>query len=316
MKVKFWGVRGSLPTPMVSEHIEEKVRYILNGLKQGDEDRSNNHISIDSIKNGTVGGNTSCVEVTAGEEVIIFDAGSGLMPLGMDIIKREPERSRKRFHILLSHTHWDHIMGLPYFAPAYNKGNEILIYSPHPDIQERLELQQDPRFFPISLYQMGAKVEFRILNKEESVRIDNAYIRCMAQSHPGISYAYKLIDAGGKILVYSTDAEYKGMVQENLDDTIRFFHEADALIADAQYTFMDSFEKQDWGHSSSFVVAELAIKAGVKRLFLFHYDPTYRDRKLLEILDQTRNFAADLTDGYVPLSIDLAVEGFEFELSG
>lgn len=316
MKVKFWGVRGSLPTPMTSEHIEGKVQYILDKLRQKDKAKSDSRISIDPIQNGTVGGNTSCVEVRAGDEVIIFDAGSGLMPLGMDLMRREPDHSRKKFHILLSHTHWDHIMGLPFFAPAYIKGNEIVIYSPHPDIQERLELQQDPRFFPISLYQMGARIDFRVINEEESVRIGDTYIRCQAQSHPGISYAYKLIDGDGKILVYSTDAEYKDLVQEALDDVIDFFHEADALIADAQYTFMDAFDKQDWGHSSSFVVAELALKAGVKRVFLFHYDPTYDDRKLIEILDQTRNFAADLTEGSDSLKMDLAVEGFEFELSG
>ena len=311
MFVKFWGARGSIPTPIGAGAIKDKVTRALKGavgMDLSDPNVLSDYVnSLPFAIQGTAGGNTACVEVVTGDQHIILDAGSGLRELGLSLLQGPFGRGQGTAHIFLSHIHWDHIQGFPFFVPAYIPGNRIYFYSPRNDIEKKLTVQQTaPHLFPIRLEDMPAHKEFVTLGTE-SVRLGDVTVSCAQQHHPGDSYAYR-VEHGGKALVYATDSEYQNLGQKALQPHLDFFAGADMLIFDAQYTFAESVAKEDWGHSTAMVGVDMAIKTGVKRLALFHYDPTYSDDKLAEILDKTTAYCA-LVPQDNDLKVMLALEG-------
>jgi len=161
MKVKFWGVRGSIPTPPTSNHIRDKFIKIIDNLPpavlSSPSEIKKHILGLSNLDAGIIGGNTSCIEIRADNKILIFDMGSGLKALGNYLVKNEQNKKGLELHIFLTHTHWDHILGFPFFTPAFFPNNKITFYSPHPNLKERLEIQQDFRFFPVSLEHMPSK---------------------------------------------------------------------------------------------------------------------------------------------------------------
>ena len=316
MRIKFWGVRGSIPTPISSETISVKIRKALKGAKGVDLDDpqaiKDYVASLPAEIKGTSGGNTPCVEVHVGGRHLIFDAGSGLRELGLELMKGQYGQGQGTAHLFISHTHWDHIQGFPFFIPAYVPGNRFVIHSPKKDIEERFTIQQiDQDMFPMRISDMGAKLEFAPISKD-GIDLDGVYVDCMELHHPGGSWAYR-VRYQDKILVYATDGEYQDLSQEALKPYLDFFSNADALIFDAMYTFSEAVTKEGWGHSTSLVGVDMAVKTGAKRLILFHHEPTYDDAKLKEIVDKTTQYYSVVRE-YGHLDISLAVEGQELEL--
>ncbi len=262
MKVKFWGVRGSIPAPG-----PEFVKY---------------------------GGNTACIEVHTPKARIILDAGSGLRELGNDIMARN---EAVKLHLLITHTHWDHIMGFPFFRPAYTTGNELHVYGPlqvhsGKSIEDVLNSQMDYSFFPVRTCEMSSRITYHNLG-EETFRIEDATLRSMFLNHPIYMLAYR-IECGGKVLVYSGDWEpyhsalydeprpggVEDWVPEHDAKLAAFFQGADLLISDAMYTLDEFAEKKGWGHSTVEHNVSLAHRARVKRLALFHHEPIRTDGDL------------------------------------
>jgi len=174
MEAIFWGVRGSIPTPAGPKEIRQKIIEILRlalaeGVRLENENQLRAYIGgLPPLKRGMIGGNTACVEVRSEaewEEALILDAGSGIRPLGLEMMKGSFGRGEGTAHLFLSHTHWDHIMGFPFFAPAFVPGNRIRVYGAHENLEERIERQQMPEHFPVPLESMGAEVEFVHLNR-------------------------------------------------------------------------------------------------------------------------------------------------------
>ena len=261
---------------------------------------------------GTSGGNTPCVEVHVGGHHLIFDAGSGLRELGLELMKGAYGQGQGTAHLFISHTHWDHIQGFPFFIPAYVAGNRFIILSPKKDIEERFTIQQiDQDMFPMRISDMGAKLEFAPMGKE-GIDLDGVRIDCMELHHPGGSWAFR-VQYQDKVLVYATDGEYQDLSQEALKPYLDFFSNADALIFDAMYTFAEAVTKEGWGHSTSLVGVDMAVKTGAKKLILFHHEPTYDDAKLKEIVDKTIQYYGVVRE-YGHLDISLAVEGQELEI--
>ena len=310
MRIKYWGVRGSIPAPCSSEMIAAKIEAALLGAQGVDlENREEVKSYVASLPGeirGTSGGNTPCIEVAAGDHHLIFDAGSGLRECGLELMQGRYGRGEGRAHLFMSHTHWDHIQGFPFFVPAYIPGNKFTIYSPKKDIEERFTIQQiDQDMFPMRLKDMGADLEF-VSIAPEGVDLGGVYVDCIKLHHPGGSWAYR-VKAEGKTLVYATDGEYQDLSAKALEPYLEFFSGADALIFDSMYTFSESVTKEGWGHSTSLVGVDLAVKTGVKRLVLFHHEPTYHDDKLREILEKTISYYHLVRDqGH--LEILLAVE--------
>jgi anti-anti-sigma factor len=316
MRIKFWGVRGSIPAPLTSAEVEDKLVTALLGAKGVDLDDKKavqEYVAgLPPLIRGTVGGNTPCVSIEVGDEWIILDAGSGLRSLGEELMAGEFGRGRGVAHILISHTHWDHIQGFPYFRPLYISGNRITVYSAIPNLEARFRGQQEPEYFPKPIDYLRADISFVQLEEGQPAVIAGARVRSTLQAHPGRSYGYR-IDAEGASVVYATDAEYKNLGEAHTQRYVEFMSGADLLIFDAQYTLSESFQRVDWGHSSSVIGVDMAVRANVKRLVLFHFEHTYTDARVQQILDSTLKYV-DSDPAKPQCEVYLATEGLAFEL--
>ena len=293
--VHFWGTRGSLPAPVGQAAVRAKVRAALIAARG----RSfANEAAIDAFIDrelafsvaGTFGGNTSCVEiVTGGDEYLLCDLGSGAREFANAVLAQHGPGKKHCFNIVLSHVHWDHIMGFPFFGPAYIAGNVIRIHGCHAVLREALSRQQSDPCFPVDFGSLAATIEFVELTPGVEHDIAGFAVTPIKQFHAGDSYGYRF-SRGGKTIVYSTDCEHKDMVDQNYP-FVAFFRDADVLIFDAMYSLADSISvKEDWGHSSNIIAVELAQLAHVKRLVLFHHEPVFDDRMIEATLRETVRF--------------------------
>ena len=273
MYVKFWGVRGSIPTPDHSSRI--------------------------------FGGNTSCVEIRTDEGVFILDAGTGIRRLGSDLMTRGVQDLSINF--FFSHPHWDHIQGFPFFTPAYIPGTTLNVYDAGSDhkIADLLSGQMSSGYFPVDFKDLGANIKARQLGEGKEL-IDGMQVSYLKQVHPGGSYAYALERDGHKV-IYATDSEVdahfkSGSMPFDVDANLEllrpipqryldFMWEADLLIADAQYLDEEYPSKVGWGHPRATTIVDMAIQAKVKRLALFHHDPMETDDQVLRKLDICRERA-------------------------
>lgn len=318
MKIKLWGVRGSIPTPMTIPVIQDKMKKAL--MLASPRDISSEE-AVDRFINqlpfsvaGTYGGNTTCVEIrTESGELIIIDCGTGIKNLGSKLMREDFGKGRGIGTILLTHTHWDHIQGIPFFTPFYIKGNRFNIYSPFNDSKERLEYQQVPTHFPVNLEYMFATKEFFQLEKEAEFYLNDIRIINKRMRHPGGCFGYR-IEENGKSFVFTSDCEFNIDEIDRIDTYRDFFSNADVVIFDTQYTFEESIDKIDWGHSSASIAIDITSKFNVKKLILFHHDPDYSDEKLDSVLTNAKAYSGMGFGRRGSLDIDIAYEGMEINL--
>ncbi|MBX3232294.1 MAG: MBL fold metallo-hydrolase [Labilithrix sp.] len=251
MKIRFWGVRGSIASP--------------------------------GQDTAAVGGNTSCVEVTCGETRIVLDAGTGLRSLGNTLVGKGP----LAINLLLSHYHWDHIQGLPFFVPVYMRDTQLTIIGGSNgvmSVRETLERQMSAPNFPVRFDELGARIGTRELEPAEVFDVGEATVRVAKGNHPGGVVAYR-IEHEGRSIVYATDTEHYACV----DPALRALAEgADVLVYDAQYTPEEYKSKVGWGHSTYVAGADLARAAGVDTFVLYHHDPMRSDAGVSEIETNAR----------------------------
>jgi phosphoribosyl 1,2-cyclic phosphodiesterase len=313
MKVRFWGVRGSIPAPLTPEQVRSRIASVIQRVRPSDlESARTRELFLASLPPslfGTVGGNTTCLEVRTDEDgLIILDAGTGLRELGVSLEKsRDPTRD---FPLLFTHFHWDHLQGIPFFGPAWVKGNRITFASPMPSLERVLRDQMRPPYFPVTMDAMGAELAFRRL-EGESVRIGNAIVRWKRMNHPGGSYAYRIAE-NGKSVIFATDSEVTDREFQSREENRAFFERADLLILDSQYTLEESFSKFDYGHTAYTMAVNLAVEWKVKTLVLFHHEPRSDDRKIHGMARRARFHLGQLDAG--PLSILTAQEGMEIAI--
>ena len=267
MNLRFWGVRGSIPTPE-----PDRLRY---------------------------GGNTTCLEIgcPSEKEAVIIDCGSGIRALGEELVRRQVSR----IHILLSHFHWDHLQGLPSFAPLFQPGVEITFYATRPADQVRrlLEFQMAPPFFPVPFAEVGSNTEFRHIECGQAFQAGSISAEAFALYHPQGAVGFR-VEADGQALVHASDHEWgNAEVDAGL---IRAANKADLLVMDAQYTPEEYAGKVGWGHSSYAHAAQAAQSAGVRRMLLFHHDPEHDDAFLDAMLADAKKLFAGTgmaTEGHV-----------------
>jgi len=294
MKVRFWGVRGSLPTPISSRALEDKLVRVLQGAKDiplDDPERVRQYLAALPVRlRGTYGGDTSCVQVTSGGDGVILDAGTGIFRLGEAWAWQDESVCPRVHHIFLTHLHWDHTVGLPFFAPLLHADNQVIIYGAHPGFEEQLLAQHSPPNFPVPLLDLRGSISFRSIAPGEPVTIGGLRIDCMELPHPGRSFAFRVED-GESAVVYATDAEYRDLSPEAVGKYVSFFQGADALIVDAQYDVQEGLgEKRDWGHSSPLAGARLCVAANVGLLVLFHHDPSSSDDEIADMEARIQTF--------------------------
>ncbi|MDR2398306.1 MAG: MBL fold metallo-hydrolase [Spirochaetaceae bacterium] len=313
MHIHFWGVRGSLPVPLVSSHIQDKVAAIIDQIHPADvespEAKQRFLAELPPWLESTVGGNTSCVSVTLDDprQVIIFDAGSGIRELGIALAQREP--NIPHYHIFFSHFHWDHIMGLPFFNPAYDPTVQVDFYSPKQDLENILSRQMLSPYFPITMDMMGATKGFHALTAE--LPVYSVHIAHKLLNHPGDSYAYR-IDDGKHRFIYATDVALSAADFIENEENTTFFEHCDLAVVDSQYTLKEAIEKYNWGHSAFSMAVDFAAHWKIKHLVLFHHEPTYDDRKLYSLLQSAQWYIERM--GFKGLTVSLATEGLEISL--
>jgi phosphoribosyl 1,2-cyclic phosphodiesterase/CheY-like chemotaxis protein len=290
VRLKFWGVRGSIPTP--GPHT---VYY---------------------------GGNTACIEIRADGELIVLDAGSGIRPLGVSLQKEFKTRPIN-LSLLISHTHWDHIQGFPFFAPAYNPNNKVRVLAfegARKGLEATLASQMESPYFPISMQQMPGNLYMQEL-KDMDFSVGTVRVKSAFMNHPGICVGFRLETSGGSIAYLPdnelyrrlrtagpTDSDFAERQDQKLVDFIR---DVDIAIMDSQYDAEEYAEHVGWGHSCIDDTVDVAMKANVKHLFLFHHDPDHDDAHVSKILAGARQQAAAAGS---PIAIDAAREGLEILL--
>ena len=285
MRVRFWGTRGSIAKPG-----QTTLRY---------------------------GGNTSCVEVRADDgTLIVLDCGTGAHDLGVALAA---SGDKLRGHLMLTHTHWDHIQGFPFFVPLFVAGNEWDIYAPGglgQHLETTLAGQMEYTYFPVTLGQLGATIRYHDLT-EGAFDIGAVHVVAQYLNHPALTLGYRL-EVGNLSIVYSVDHEphapHLGEQPVHGEDRrhVEFLKDADLVIHDAQYTVEEYPQKQGWGHSPAEWAVDYAAAAGAKRLALFHYDPLRTDDAVDRVLATCRARAAASGS---PLEVFAAAEGQVVELS-
>jgi phosphoribosyl 1,2-cyclic phosphodiesterase len=319
-RVRFWGTRGSLPVALTAAGVRTKLRLAVSGA-QGRTFADDGEIDayLDSLGfavAGTYGGNSPCVEIETGRgEYVLCDAGSGLRAFAQAAMARHGARAPQTYHLLMSHLHWDHIMGFPFFTPAYVPGNRIRIYGAHDELESAFRRQQAAPSFPVDFAALGADIAFVHLDPDVEHEVAGLKVRMLRQRHAGDSYGYRL-EGDGRAVVYTTDSEHK---LEELAETQRFvdfFRAADLVVFDAMYSLAESISvKADWGHSSNVVGVELCQMAGVRHLCLFHHEPVNDDAAIDSALQEARRYAAIARRAGDPLlEVSAAYDGMEFAL--
>lgn len=298
--LRFWGVRGSYSAPF-SSHLK-------------------------------VGGNTSCVEIRVDNHILVCDAGTGIIPFGNELLEQNDIRE---LMILLTHYHWDHVCGLPFFSPAFSSDWHLRFFGPGRDpreIERHVSAQMQAPYFPVSTEIWTAGIDYMTAAGN---RLDYGPFRISYQNvhHPGITYGYR-INIGGKTLVYISDNEclflnksieqrygefnpeeqqlYSTMQREEYNSALQFMQGADILIHDAQYTPADYEKKRGWGHSCYIDTVNSAIDAGVKQLYLYHHDPNYNDEQIALIHQDALRIIHERGTG---MECHIAREGLQVSLA-
>ena len=314
MIVRFWGTRGSIPVAHTSAMIKRKLVDALLRARGSRFDTAADAEAFVEREYGapyTFGGNSSCVEIdVGGDEYVLCDLGSGVRVFGNQVLARHGPTKPRTFHVFMSHLHWDHIMGFPFFVPAYLPGNTIRIYGCHATLEDAFRRQHGGPSFPVDFDYLASTIEFVRLETGTRYEIAGLAVTTMRQRHGGDSYGYRF-ERDGKAFVYSTDSEHKLEDPAETNEFIEFFRDADLVVFDAMYSLADAITvKADWGHSSNIVGVELAQMARVKHLCLFHHEPVHDDDQLMAVLRDTQRFE-ELTRTEVPLRVSSAYDGME-----
>jgi phosphoribosyl 1,2-cyclic phosphodiesterase len=258
MTLRFWGVRGSTPTAVAA--------------------------------NLGYGGNTPCASVmTETDELLIFDAGSGLRALGAELMRLE--KMPRKLHLFCTHFHWDHLQGLPFFAPLYRKETELAIYSAHDpeELHEILGLQMGAPYFPVEFDEVPSQVELWQIGSK-GVKVGGVKVEGFPLNHPQGAQGYRITGVG-KTIVFATDHEHG---DEEIDaNLLEVARGADVLIYDAQYTADEYASRAGWGHGTWVAAVEVAAAAGVGKLVLFHHDPEHDDAAIDAIVAVARERFAE-----------------------
>ena len=287
MKVKFWGTRGSLPQALSHNDVLAAIESSLDEAgRRGISDLTSYRSALKNGQSGnplSYGGNTTCTEILHGDQSLFVDMGSGFREAGTHAMSQ----GRKEFVIFLTHMHWDHIMGMPFFVPIHVPGHKLVVYHVHKNAPEFVKINFNGINFPLTWEQLGGKVEFRQLKIYEVTTLGDVTVTPFVLDHPGGSFGYRF-EAGGKSVAIGVDGEYKRTSAKELGKDLRYFQNLDLLIFDAQYEMSELASRFDWGHCCPNIGVDLALREGIKMLAFTHHDPWANPSKLRRMYENAR----------------------------
>lgn len=299
MEIKFWGVRGSLATPLDPGEVEWKVRKSIEtyiNSHGADLSQLESFVAQNPLLTKSYGGHTSCVELTSSQGGrLVIDAGSGIKKLGDELITSEFGKGQGHLKLLMTHFHWDHLVGLPFFSPLYIKGNKIEVYSPDPFAEEAFKTVFKKPFFPLPFDTLAADIEFHLLPPRVSTSVGDFNVEPYLLDHPDPCWGYR-ITSGERTLCYAVDTEAQRRTPEELGEDLPLYQGADLMVFDAQYTLSELGEKQNWGHSAAPRGLEMARSYGIPRVAFVHHDPSALD----EDIQKSHAEAEQASEGALP----------------
>ncbi|MFS4459471.1 MBL fold metallo-hydrolase [Bdellovibrio sp. HCB2-146] len=324
MKVKFWGVRGSLPSSLSPAEWASHTEGVLrNFFASGYRDLSQISKYIQSVETPMLGGYgvaTTCVEVQAGRSQIIIDGGSGIRNLSEQIMSGTTGRSKGPFHIFMTHFHWDHVIGLPFFVPNFIPGCEVHYYAVQSELPDLIRGLFRKPYFPVPFEALKAQIHFHVLAERQPVKVDGFVVTPYKLDHPDPCWGYK-VEGGGKAYAHCVDTEGTRVTREDLGPDLPLYQGIDLMYFDAQYTLPELAEKANWGHSAAQVGLDIALREGIKKVLFAHHDPGARIEHVLELKRQTREyyesrlrFANEKGEKLPAVAWDFAHEGLEVSL--
>jgi phosphoribosyl 1,2-cyclic phosphodiesterase len=289
VQITFWGTRGSLPVSVSNARFISHIDDLALQAQKAGIERIKDFIQF--IKDGKFGspllfgGNTTCTEVSSGPSTIYVDMGSGLREAGTKAI----QQGIKEFHILMTHMHWDHVMGMPFFIPIHIPGHRIHVYHVHKNAPEFIKINFNGVNFPLTWDQLRGQIEFHPVKLYQTFSIGELAVTPFVLDHPGGSFGYRF-ESGGKSFVVGVDSEYKRLAREELGRDLAYYQNLDALLFDAQYEMAELATRFDWGHCSPNIGIDLALREKIKTLIFTHHDPWSSEEKLRRMFTIANNY--------------------------
>ncbi len=292
-QIKLWGVRGSLPAPETPIEKADRIQRALQSFFAAGYSQSSD------IKNfmkrhpdhqlGGYGGHTTCIEVMNNNRHLIIDGGSGIHRKALDMVRSGHPLSGNEIHILMTHFHWDHLIGLPFFVPIFVPGNTIHFHGVQEDLEDVIKQVFTKPFFPVPFDSLGADIQFHKLNPRKPQEVCGFHVTPYQLDHPDPCWGFKIEDEG---LAYShcVDTECKRITQEQLGEDLPLYQNIDLMMFDAQYSIKEVSDKVDWGHATAKFGIDLALREGIKKLVFMHHDPSSSYEKIRSTEDEVYEY--------------------------
>ena len=307
LQITLWGVRGSLPATYRPEYLRERIHDFLVQFEKRENPSQSAREFLEErplIQVGGFGGHTSCAEVTNGQTQLIVDGGSGICRLGEKMMGGPCGLGKGEVHIFMTHFHWDHLIGLPFFIPLFVPGNIIHFYAVQPELEATVRMLFTKPFFPVAFKDLGAKFQFHRLEPRKRFQFGSLGVTPYMLDHPDPCWGFR-IDNGEKTFSYCVDTETKRASPESLGEDRKLYENSDLLVFDAQYSLAEMADRIDWGHSAATMGLDLAQRFRIPKVVFVHHDPSSPDEKIHRAIQQTEMYYESQRDLH-----DQNIEGF------
>jgi len=294
MKVKLWGVRGSLPSPQPPQEIEQRLKDTLESfLEQGFGKREAAKFlsSLPIHKRGGFGGNTPCCEVFTENTILLVDGGSGIRRKGYELLAGPCGKGEGEIHLLMSHLHWDHVIGIPFFVPIFISGNTIHVYAVQKEVEETFRVLFRKPNFPVPYEALGAEIIYHVLEPRKPSTIGDITFTPYLLDHTDPAWGFRF-EHNGRTLSYCLDTECTRAGREELGPDLPLYQNVNVLIIDAQYSLPEAIEKVNWGHAAATIALDIAMREGIEKVIFTHHDPAASDEKIAVVSRQTEAYEA------------------------
>jgi phosphoribosyl 1,2-cyclic phosphodiesterase len=291
MKIKFWGVRGSLPTANSLDQNSEHIKHVLRSfIQSGYKTENDIQHFFDSRPITDIcgfGQNTTCVQIRDQGNHLLIDGGSGIKVYGDHLMNHHPERDRH--HILITHFHYDHIMGLPFFPQHFVQDQEIHYYAVQSECEKMIRSLFSRPLFPLSYENLAAKIHFHQIQPYEKTVVNGFDVTPFKLDHPDPCYGFR-VESQGKVYAHAVDHEADRISETELGRDAGLFKSADLLYIDAQYTEPEMEQKKSWGHGTFARAFKICSLYNIKEVLLAHHDPGFTVSDIQKIVDQSKDY--------------------------